>query len=135
MLQRTAGRHGPVFCQIVDRARLGEMSGGTVAAKGRAFNTRIELGDGVEQMGTEAFRERVDATLKPYSQMYQTAKGCKITNTYGEEVQTLFSYEKYIISGRMAGGYIKMDQKYGPRLTGFGGAKYKDGLKNAAQKD
>ena len=117
----------PVFLQVMDTEKFGEVH--NYCRKGVAFNIRFELGEGVMEMGLEEFRRRIDDHMRQSSRVYDTAQGGKILTHNHKEVEGLITaYNKYIVTGRMRGGFMRNDQKFGLRASGHNGGKLRAGL-------
>jgi hypothetical protein len=114
----------PVFCRIVDTMRKND----PYARSGILYPIRIELGKGVEKCTPAELQEKIDAMLSR-SQRFATVKSGQVfarNNSVATEIQ---AYGQYVVTGNMRGGYVKGDHRYGPRLTGYGGATAKPGLR------
>ncbi|KAH9598500.1 hypothetical protein LSM04_001144 [Trypanosoma melophagium] len=114
----------PVFCRIIDIMRQHE----PYARPGILYPIRVELGPNVEKCTPRELQEIVDAMLAR-SQRFGTTKTGMVYNVDNSVATEIKAYERYVITGNMRGGYIKGDQRYGPRLTGYGGATTKPGLR------
>jgi hypothetical protein len=127
MLRNTARRLAPVYLQVLDTEKFGETQ--NHIRKGVGFNIKFELGEGVEQMGLEEFRRRLDDWIHQESRVYDTAQGGKILTHLHKEVEgKILAYHKYIITCKMRGGYLRNDQKFGLRAAGHNGGKLRAGL-------
>lgn len=114
----------PVFCRIIDTMRKNDPS----LRSGILYPIRVELGEGVEQCTPGELQEKIDAMLSR-SQRFATVKSGQIFARNNAEVTVVRAYGQYVVTGNMRGGYVKGDHRYGPRLTGYGGATTKPGLR------
>uniref|UniRef100_A0A7S1PLZ9 Uncharacterized protein n=1 Tax=Neobodo designis TaxID=312471 RepID=A0A7S1PLZ9_NEODS len=127
MLRATTYRAAPVFLQVMDVEKFGEVHG--FCRKGVAFSIKFELGEGVEEMGLEEFRRRLDDEMRQHSRVYDTVQGGKILTHMHKEVDgKILAYHKYIVCGKMRGGYMRNDMKFGLRASGHNGGKLRAGL-------
>ncbi|EPY42313.1 hypothetical protein AGDE_01610 [Angomonas deanei] len=62
-------------------------------------------------------------------QRFATVRTGQVFNRNGTLASVINSYGQYVLTGNMRGGYVKGDHRYGPRLTGYGGATTKPGLR------
>ncbi|CCW70185.1 unnamed protein product [Phytomonas sp. Hart1] len=124
MFRGTTFRAAPVFCRIVDSMRQSE----PFARQGILYPIRVELGEGVESCTPFEFQCKIDV-LMSRSNRYASVKTGRIFNRNNTEATIIKAYGQYIITGNMRGGYVKGDHRYGPRLTGCGGATTKPGLR------
>ncbi|KPI85995.1 hypothetical protein ABL78_4957 [Leptomonas seymouri] len=114
----------PVFCRIVDSMRKND----PYARAGILYPIRIELGQGVEQCTPAELQGKIDAMLSR-SQRFATVKSGQVFARNGAVATEIRAYGQYVVTGNMRGGYVKGDHRYGPRLTGYGGATSKPGLR------
>lgn len=124
MLRYSCALCAPVFCRIVDTMRENQ----NLARNGILYPIRVELGEKVEKCTPAELQEKIDAMFVR-SQRYATVKTGAIYNRNGTKADVIKAYGQYVITGSMRGGYIKGDHRYGPRLTGYGGATTKPGLR------
>lgn len=114
----------PVFCRIIDSMRHEQ----PYARSGILYPIRVELGDGVVSCTPAELQDKLDVMLSR-SQRYATVKTGQVYTRHNSIATTVTAYGQYVITGNMRGGYIKGDHRYGPRLTGYGGATTKPGLR------
>lgn len=124
MFRRSNVWLAPVFCRIVDSMREKE----PYARAGILYPIRVELGNGVTECTPYQLQEMIDTMLSS-SKKYATVKMGKVYNRNGSEARTIKQYGQYVVTGNMRGGYVKGDHRYGPRVTGYGGATTKPGLR------
>ncbi|KAK7201197.1 hypothetical protein NESM_000181200 [Novymonas esmeraldas] len=114
----------PVFCRIIDVMREKD----PYARSGILYPIRVELGEGVETCTPAELQDKIDALLSR-SQRYATVKTGNVFTRNNAVATVIKAYGQYVVTGNMRGGYVKGDQRYGPRLTGYGGATAKPGLR------
>lgn len=124
MLSRHGLLFAPVFCRIVDSMRERE----PYARQGILYPIRVELGEDVVECTPYQLQEKIDELLSS-SKKYATVKMGKVYNRNMSEARTIKAYGQYVVTGNMRGGYVKGDYRYGPRVTGYGGATTKPGLR------
>lgn len=124
MLRLSGLARAPVFCRIVDMMREKD----PFTRPGILYPIRIELGEGVNKMSIDEFQTMLDLKFNR-STRYASVKTGHIYTRRGSEAREIVAYGQYVVTGNMRGGYIKPDHRYGPRLTGYGGATTKPGLK------
>ncbi|ORC87609.1 uncharacterized protein TM35_000212150 [Trypanosoma theileri] len=124
MFSYSRGCRAPVFCRIIDIMRQHE----PYARPGILYPIRVELGANVEKCTPRELQEIID-TMLARSQRFGTTKTGVIYNVDNSVATEIKAYGRYVVTGNMRGGYIKGDQRYGPRLTGYGGATTKPGLR------
>ncbi|EPY35769.1 hypothetical protein STCU_00921 [Strigomonas culicis] len=124
MLRCSCALRAPVFCRIIDSMRESQ----NMARAGILYPIRVELGERVESCTPAELQEKIDSMFAR-SQRYATVKTGTILNRNGTKAEAIKAYGQYVITGSMRGGYIKGDHRYGPRLTGYGGATTKPGLR------
>ena len=116
-----------MFLQIVDAKKMNDMM--SMSRKGVGFSIKFELGPGREEMEQVEFRRRLDDYIRQSSKVYETSAGGKIYNHLHEEHKgPLFAYNKYVVTGKMRGGYVRKDMKFGVRVGGHQGGKLRNGL-------
>ncbi|KAG8342020.1 hypothetical protein TRVL_07151 [Trypanosoma vivax] len=123
-MHRTMRTAAPVFCRILDIMRQRE----PYARPGILYPIRVELGEGVNRCTPHELQERIDVMLAR-SQRFGTVKTGNVYNADQSVATEISAYGRYVVTGSMHGGYIKGDHRYGPRLTGYGGATTKPGLR------
>jgi hypothetical protein len=127
---RASGRGAllaPVYLMILDTNKVADVS--SHIRKGVGFNVKFELGEGRTEMGVVEFRRRLDDFFRQNSEVYETCAGGKIlTHMHHEVTRTVHAYTKYIVSGKMRGGYIRVS-KYGHKVAGHTGGKVRGGLR------
>ncbi|EAN92577.1 hypothetical protein C3747_4g3465c [Trypanosoma cruzi] len=114
----------PVFCRIIDVMRQNE----PYARPGILYPIRVELGNNVEKCTSRELQEIIDNMLSR-SQRFATVKTGMVYNSDQSVATEIKAYGRYVVTGNMRGGYIKGDHRFGPRLTGYGGATTKPGLR------
>ncbi|CCW64123.1 unnamed protein product [Phytomonas sp. EM1] len=124
MFCSTTFRFAPVFCRIVDSMRQGE----PYARQGILYPIRVELGEGVESCTPYELQDKIDIMMSR-SNRFASVKPGKIFTRSNNEATIIKAYGQYVVTGNMRGGYVKGDHRYGPRLTGYGGATTKPGLR------
>ncbi|RNF06865.1 hypothetical protein TraAM80_03810 [Trypanosoma rangeli] len=114
----------PVFCRIVDIMRQNE----PYARSGILYPIGVELGAKVDKCTPRELQDKVDSLLAR-SQRSATVKTGMVYNTDQSVATEIKAYERYVFTGNMRGGHIKGDHRFGPRLTGYGGATTRPGLR------
>ncbi|KEG11120.1 hypothetical protein DQ04_02961070 [Trypanosoma grayi] len=124
MLHCSRCSRAPVFCRIIDIMRQHE----PYARPGILYPIRVELGANVEKCTPPELQDIID-TMLARSQRFATVKTGMVYNVDHSVATEIKAYGRYLVTGNMRGGYIKGDHRYGPRLTGYGGATTKPGLR------
>jgi hypothetical protein len=131
-MRRGAASLAPVYLQIMDNDKLGEIQGH--CRKGTGFQVKFELGPGRTEMGITEFKRRLDDHMRQRSEIYDSVMTGKILTHMHKEVEgTVHAYCKYIVTGKMRGGYVRTSQKFGHRVAGHTGGKLRGGLRWAGQ--
>ncbi|CAJ1009389.1 hypothetical protein Q4I28_004703 [Leishmania naiffi] len=114
----------PVFCRVIDVMRHHE----PYARAGILYPVRVELGEGVESCTPAELQDKID-TMLSRSKRFATVKTGNVYLRNNSVATVIKAYGQYVVTGSMRGGYVKGDHRYGPRLTGYGGATAKPGLR------
>lgn len=113
-----------IYLKIVDFAR--ETDAVTRAPKG--FNVVFEMGQGVKEMTVHELQDKLDETLSKNTRFGTTRTG-RVFSASNAPVNKVVSNGQYIVTGNLRGGFIKPDERFGLRLSGYHGATTKPGLK------
>ena len=116
---------GYVYLQISDSSKIGDIA--SQCRRGVGFNVKFDLGPGVDKLEVGEFRRRFDDYMKVRSDVYDTITGGKVMTHMYLEVQEVHANCKYIVSGKMRGGYVRQSHKYGAKVAGHMGGKVRNG--------
>ena len=126
-MRRSGTIAAPVFLQLIDRSRISEVAQGKLGAN---FPIKIDLGEGVTECSIHELRKKVDELMSGSTRYGSCVMGDVFDRFHRRPPDNkVRAYEKYVVTGNMRGGYVKMDKTFGPRLTGYTGASARVTLK------